>query len=72
MDDIEKFPDVSNVDMIKKLLVKKGFPASYKDNYFFRRLHIRMRKKGCDSYESYYYILNRDNEEFIQFKKVTS
>lgn len=70
MDEIEKFPDVSNVDLIKQILIKRGFNASYKDNYFFRRLHIRMRKKGCNSYEQYYYLLNRsDNNEFDLLKK---
>ncbi|MHA2296251.1 MAG: CheR family methyltransferase [Candidatus Hodarchaeales archaeon] len=67
--EMEKFADVSNVDLIKKLLVKKGFNASYKDNYFFRRLHIRMRRKNCNSYETYYYLLNRDVSEFNALKK---
>lgn len=63
------FQDVKNIELIKNWLAKKGLSTSFKEKYFFRRLHIRMRKRKCDSYEEYYYLLNRDEREFDLLKK---
>ncbi|MFW9903725.1 MAG: CheR family methyltransferase [Candidatus Thorarchaeota archaeon] len=67
-------PDQQNLNLIKQYLYKKGFHdiSSYKDKYLSRRLAIRLRNKNCKTYEDYYDILIRNDNEINLLKKSLS
>ncbi|MFW9996466.1 MAG: CheR family methyltransferase [Candidatus Odinarchaeota archaeon] len=68
-DEDSTFKDTEKIPLIRDLLLKKGFKVSYKDNYFHRRLRIRMRKIGINKFGDYYSILLKDNNEIEFLKK---
>ncbi|MFX0094576.1 MAG: CheR family methyltransferase [Candidatus Hodarchaeota archaeon] len=57
------------VNVIKNTLRTRGFPIFYESNYFVRRLHVRMRKNNCETYEQYNLLLMRNPNEIEQLKK---
>ncbi|MHA2334497.1 MAG: CheR family methyltransferase, partial [Candidatus Hodarchaeales archaeon] len=72
LDKKDMFQDTEKIDLIRKLLLKKGFKSSYKDNYFHRRIRIRMRKIGVIKYGDYYHVLINDDNELERLKKSLS
>lgn len=56
--------DLKNLELIFQFLDQKKINyQAYKRNYFKRRLLARVRKSGCDTYNSYLEILQKDSSE---------
>lgn len=63
-----------HLNLVKQYLYKRGFSdiSSYKEKYLKRRIAIRMRKHECNTFEDYYELLRRDDQEVNQLKKTLS
>jgi len=56
--------DLQLQGILNQLLTAKGFDAAqYKRNYIKRRIAVRMRATGADTYEQYGLILKHQKEE---------
>ena len=57
------------VKQIKSFLTSKGFPDTYKDAYFLRRINVRIRKTKATDLVSYLSFLKSNPEELASLKK---
>ncbi len=56
--------DKSNINLIYNFLASKQINyEAYKEKYFLRRLHVRMRRTGSLTYREYSSVLNQDATE---------
>lgn len=63
------YSDEHYIKAIKSYLTSKGFPDTYKDAYFLRRINVRIRKTKASDLATYLSFLKNNPSELADLKK---